>query len=158
MKSLSHVQLFVTPWTAAHQAPPSMGFSRQEYWSGVPLPSPAGRGGAANLHPSVLVQQRHSPAQRVPSAVGDTEGRRSWRSLVCSPSKQWDSWNSWQEATKKYRFSSKPEVYVIVSGGDPRTLKFLLSFHTGSIFLEHHFYLIRKQVPLKCPPKLSRCS
>ena len=30
-----------TPWTAAHQAPPSMGFSRQEYWSGVPLPSPA---------------------------------------------------------------------------------------------------------------------
>ena len=36
-KSLSHVQLFVTPWTAAHQAPPSMGFSRQEYWSGVPL-------------------------------------------------------------------------------------------------------------------------
>ena len=31
-----------TPWTAAHQAPPSMGFSRQEYWSGVPLPSPTG--------------------------------------------------------------------------------------------------------------------
>jgi len=30
----------VTPWTAAHQAPPSIGFSRQEYWSGVPLPSP----------------------------------------------------------------------------------------------------------------------
>ena len=36
---LSHVQLLVTPWTAAYQAPPSMGFSRQEYWSGVPLPS-----------------------------------------------------------------------------------------------------------------------
>ena len=33
-------RLFTTPWTAAHQAPPSMGFSRQEYWSGVPLPSP----------------------------------------------------------------------------------------------------------------------
>ena len=40
VKSLSHVQLFVTPWTAAYQAPPSVGFSRQEYWSGVPLPSP----------------------------------------------------------------------------------------------------------------------
>ena len=40
VKSLSHVWLFATPWTAAHQAPPSMGFSRQEYWSGVPLPSP----------------------------------------------------------------------------------------------------------------------
>ena len=35
-----HVQLCVTPETAAHQAPPSMGFSRQEYWSGAPLPSP----------------------------------------------------------------------------------------------------------------------
>ena len=40
-KSLSRVRLLVTPWTAVHQAPPSMGFSRQEYWSGVPLPSPS---------------------------------------------------------------------------------------------------------------------
>ena len=40
VKSLSHVQLFATPWTAAHQAPPSMGVSRQEYWSGLPFPSP----------------------------------------------------------------------------------------------------------------------
>ena len=40
VKSLSRVRLFVTPRTAAHQAPPSMGFSRQEFWSGVPSPSP----------------------------------------------------------------------------------------------------------------------
>ena len=40
LKSLSRVQLFVTPWTVSHQAPPSMGFSRQEYWSGLPFPSP----------------------------------------------------------------------------------------------------------------------
>ena len=40
VKSLSRVWLFVTPWTVAHQAPLSMGFSRQEYWSGLPLPSP----------------------------------------------------------------------------------------------------------------------
>ena len=39
VKSFSRVRLLATPWTAAHQAPPSMGFSRQEYWSGVPLPS-----------------------------------------------------------------------------------------------------------------------
>ena len=38
-KTLSHVWLFATPWTAAYQAPLSMGFSRQEYWSGLPLPS-----------------------------------------------------------------------------------------------------------------------
>ena len=40
MKPLSRVRLFATPWTIAHQAPPSMGFSRQEYWSGLPFPSP----------------------------------------------------------------------------------------------------------------------
>ena len=41
VKSLSRVRLLATPWTAAYQAPPSTGFSRQEYWSGVPLPSPS---------------------------------------------------------------------------------------------------------------------
>ena len=40
VKSLSHVRLFATPWTVAHQAPLSMGFSRQEYWSGLPFSSP----------------------------------------------------------------------------------------------------------------------
>ena len=40
MKSLSRVRLLAIPWTAAYQAPLSMGFSRQEYWSGLPLPSP----------------------------------------------------------------------------------------------------------------------
>ena len=40
VKSLSRVRPFATPWTAAYQAPLSMGFSRQEYWSGLPLPSP----------------------------------------------------------------------------------------------------------------------
>ena len=42
VKSFSRVWLIVTPWTAAYQAPPSMGFSRQEYWSGLSLPSPLG--------------------------------------------------------------------------------------------------------------------
>ena len=40
VKSLSHAQLFATPWTVAHQAPPSMEFSRQEYWSELPFLSP----------------------------------------------------------------------------------------------------------------------
>ena len=40
VKSLSRVLLFETPWTVVYQAPPSMGFSRQEYWSGLPFPSP----------------------------------------------------------------------------------------------------------------------
>ena len=49
VKSLSRVWLLVTPWTAAHQAPPPMGFSRQEFWSGVPLPSPH-NSGFENIH------------------------------------------------------------------------------------------------------------
>ena len=47
VKSLSHVRLLATPWTAAYQAPQSMGFSRQEYWSGVPLTSPQHTAAAA---------------------------------------------------------------------------------------------------------------
>ena len=43
VKSLSRVRLSATPWTAAYQAPPSMGFSRQEYWSGLPFLSPGDR-------------------------------------------------------------------------------------------------------------------
>ena len=42
VKLLSHVQLFGTPWTVAYQAPQSMEFPRQEYWSGLPFPSPGG--------------------------------------------------------------------------------------------------------------------
>ena len=49
VKSLSHVRPSAIPWTAAFQAPPSMGFSRQEYWSGVPLPSPSGKLGELKL-------------------------------------------------------------------------------------------------------------
>ena len=53
VQSLSHVRLFATPWAAAYQAPLSMGFSRQEYWSGLPFPSPKeGIGtGIFNLEP-----------------------------------------------------------------------------------------------------------
>ena len=43
VKLLSHVRLFGTPWTVAYQAPRSMEFSRQEYWSGLPFPSPGDR-------------------------------------------------------------------------------------------------------------------
>ena len=57
MKSLSCVRLFVTPWTAAHQAPPSMGFSRQEYWSGVPLPSPTSYLFYVTAHMSIPILQ-----------------------------------------------------------------------------------------------------
>ena len=59
-KLLSRVQLFTTPWTAAYQAPPSMGFSRQENWSGVPLPSPEPSGKPHNYGSvSLYICQNH---------------------------------------------------------------------------------------------------
>ena len=54
VKSLSHVLLFATPWTTTYQVPPSMGFSRQEYWSGVPLPSPIELGGSVVMNLPVM--------------------------------------------------------------------------------------------------------
>ena len=60
MKLLSRVRLFATPWTAAHQAPPSMGFSKQEYWSGLPFPSP-GDLSDPGIEPG-LKTQRNNPS------------------------------------------------------------------------------------------------
>ena len=56
VKSLSRIRPSATPWTAAHQAPPSMGLSRQEYWSGVPLPSPKVKLGVyKSLHWNIIM-------------------------------------------------------------------------------------------------------
>ena len=66
------VRLLATSWTAAHQAPPSMGFSRQEYWSEVPLPSPLyalGRDKFTSLPQSKQNQNKHSPAWVHPSCA-----------------------------------------------------------------------------------------
>ena len=58
MKLHSRVRLIATPWTAAYQAPPSMGFSRQEYWSGVPLPSPTQPADLTLMH--IFLSLHHS--------------------------------------------------------------------------------------------------
>ena len=71
VKSLSRVQLFVTPWTVAYQAPPSMGFSRQEYWSGLPCP-PTG-----DL-PNPGIQPR-SPALQADALTSEPPGKPSKR-------------------------------------------------------------------------------
>ena len=95
VKALSCIWLFTTPWTAAYLAPPSMGFSRQEYWSGVPSPSsgayPEGisklLGELLNVHISVTFQgnSSDSPGFRV-----HTCGLRSW--LKQGPCRQAMAW------------------------------------------------------------------
>ena len=58
VKSLSRVRLLATPWTAAYQAPLSMGFSRQKYWSGVPLPSPVPKADITNSSQNSFLMSR----------------------------------------------------------------------------------------------------
>ena len=67
MKSLSRVRLFVTPWTVAYQALPSMGFSKQEYWSGLPFPSPG-----ALPNPGTEPVSLASPALQVDSLLSES--------------------------------------------------------------------------------------
>ena len=70
MKLLSHVRLFATPWTVAHQAPPSLGFSRQEYWSGLPFPS------LGDLpHPGI---EPRSPALQADALTSEPPGKPIW--------------------------------------------------------------------------------
>ena len=67
-------QLFSTPWTIAHQAPPSMGFSRQEYWSGLPFPSPGDL-------PEPGIEPR-SPALQADTLTSEPPGKTQWRTVI----------------------------------------------------------------------------
>ena len=81
VKSLSRVRLFATPWTVAYQAPPSMGFSRQEYWSGLPFPSPGDlpnlgiKPGSPALHSDAFNLWATREAQEQGSNPGPCPGR-----------------------------------------------------------------------------------
>ena len=78
VKSLSRVRLLVTAWTAAYQAPPSMGFSRQEYWSGLPFPSPGDL-------PNPGIKPR-SPTLQVDSWLAEPRGKPpfTYKKLIMS--------------------------------------------------------------------------
>ena len=104
VKSLSCVRLFAIPWTVAYQAPPSMGFSRQEYWSGVPLPSlmensveiPLKTGNRTAIQPSNLTaghtQQGNQNWKRhmYPSVIATLFTiARTWKQPRCSSADEW---------------------------------------------------------------------
>ena len=106
VKLLSRVRLLVTPWTAAYQAPPSMGFSKQEYWSGVPLPSPRGRHNNCKYlctkHRSTSMHNTNTSRHKRRNEsntiiVGNintplTSTDRSWKQKITKETKE--SWNS----------------------------------------------------------------
>ena len=91
VKSLSRVRLFATPWTVAYQAPPSMGFSRPEYWSGLPFPSPGDR-------PDPGIEPR-SPTLEAGALPSEPPGNPcvKWTvspSVVSDSAIPWTAWNS----------------------------------------------------------------
>ena len=77
LSHFSHVQLFVTTWTVAYQAPLSKGFSRQEYWSGLPSPPP---GDLPN--PGIEPTSPESPALQVDSVPSEPPGKPLWILLL----------------------------------------------------------------------------
>ena len=101
MKSLSRVRLFATPWTVTHQAPLSMGFSRQEYWSDLPFPSPGDlpNPGIEPRSPALQADALTSepPGKTISKSEGDYFKAQCWdpvfrladlqRSLTQQPSK-----------------------------------------------------------------------
>ena len=74
VKLLSRVLLFVTPWTVAHQAPPSTGFSAQENWSGLPFPSPGD-------FPNPGIEPR-SPTLQADALTSEPSGTVIWRNRL----------------------------------------------------------------------------
>ena len=93
VKSLSRVPLFSTPWTVAYRAPPSMGFSRQEYWSGLPfpssgeLPNPGIKPGSPTLWADALPSEPQGQPQSLPnvSPFMTNRGRCKQRMLPTIP-------------------------------------------------------------------------
>ena len=83
MKLLSRVRLFATPWTVAHQAPLSMGFSRQEYWSGLPFPSP-GDLPIPGIEPM-------SPELQADALTSEPSGKPLMNTLWVTKSKVWEN-------------------------------------------------------------------
>ena len=116
VKSRSRVWLFTTPWTAAYQAPLSMGFSRQEYWSGVPLPSPClafvicrggsdGKESAYNAEQGLIPGSGRSPEEGngYPpqySCLGNPMDRGAWRVTVHGVGKSHTWLNFWTQTHK----------------------------------------------------------
>ena len=86
VNSLSRVRLFATPWTVAYQAPLSMGFSRQECWSGLPFPSPGGLPNTGIKSGSLSLQADTLPSELGPLLIA---ALMTWNSDCVDHNKLW---------------------------------------------------------------------
>ena len=104
VKSFSRVRSLATPWTAAYQAPPSMGFSRQEYWSGVPLPSPAGMSKRQETKQWILLVSQLTALRECPGC-GSTWGRQAKSWLISwAKDKVMKVWRDWPIDSSQNRY------------------------------------------------------
>ena len=138
----SHVQLFVSLWTIAHRAPRSVGFSRQEYWSGVPFPSPGDL-----LTPGTECVSLRSPAL----AGGFFTTSATWEALINYVGYEAIFWS-------KHTYNSKmKEVYSLctyiymfliqrVEGSSLSTEKRFLETHSPSIFWLYSLHLLNSKI------------
>ena len=115
VKSLSHVQLFATAWTVAHQAPPSMGFSRQEYWSGLPFPSPGdlSNPGIESWSPTLQADALTSEPPGKPLNVTISKNLRHEKNSML----QWkvEHYRVWKLHAQKRLEGNRPEYYTSLS-------------------------------------------
>ena len=108
VKSLSRVRLFLTPWTVAYQAPPSMGFSRQECWSGLPFPSP-GDLPDPGIEPGSPALQADALQSEPPGKLGHVKmGAGSW-DLWCA------SWKASRHQVSRQCPRGTPQTWVVLS-------------------------------------------
>ena len=122
VKSLNGVWLFATPWTAAHQAPPSMGLSRQEYWSGLPLPSPQWHASILLFICAILLLI-HLPMQekQVPSLGQEDPLEKKWQSLpVFLPRKthgqrSFAGYSPWDHKRVRHNFLTKQQQCTYIT-------------------------------------------
>ena len=129
VKSLSHVSLFATLWTVAHQAPPPMGFSRQEYWSGFLFPSPGIEPGSPPFQADSL---QCEPSLWIPRLI--TKLMTFWLlSLFPHSNGALSHWSSWGSLAPSRSASIEP--YLV----------HMLPLHRG--WRHHHFSIILETYP-----------
>ena len=130
MKSLSRVQIFATLWTIAHQAPLSMGFSRQEYWSGLPFPSPGDlpNPGIEPWSPALQADALSSEPPGKPGLInhlGEAVGRLVLTLGMCSPFQIFEHSNSNTQWTlvSQISFLNKSSYNLFFKGWDQASTK-----------------------------------
>ena len=108
VKSLSHVRLFATSWTVAYQAPPSMGFSTQEYWSGLPLPSPGDL-----LWPKDWTWVFCIPGRDLAPEVSEEEPLPSWQPRIFVQEPFWQTGGTYRPGLRAVFFNALNEICQI---------------------------------------------